>query len=549
MPNTRPSHKLLLLLAALPLVGVLLAASPSTQETRLGQVHFATSTRSEAAQGHFLRGLAALHSFWYPLALDEFRAATQADPGFMMGYWGEAMTYNRPLWWEPQQTEAARKALAKLKDTQALTPKEQAYLHAVTILYGEGDKPSRDRAYAAAMEEVQQTYPEDLDAACFHALALLGSIQPGDPDALRKRMRAGAIASAVYAKAPDHPGAAHYILHAFDDPDHAILALPAARRYAGIAPAAPHALHMPAHIFLQLGMWAEAAAANEAAWTASEHWVKNHNLPVSQREYHTLHWLQYVYLQQGRYKQAADLLATMHQSLPEFPKDDTRLLAYGTYIQSSMAAAWIVETERWNLAAKLPSPGKPSGKPDPHWAAIIFAQGLAAAMQGSAEAQDSIATLRAMAGQSADGKEPLLEEVLKFVEIQALEIAAVASAQKGNHDEALASLKKASTLEDALPPDQGPPLAIKPSHELYGEILLRAGRPEEAAQQFAASLFRNPDRARSLLGAARAAAQSGDTQGATHAYALFSQRWQQSDAALPELKEAQDYLNRPWQTF
>jgi hypothetical protein len=187
-----------------------------------------------------------------------------------MGYWGEAMAHNHPLWSDPQDTEAARRVLARLP--AAPTPREQAYMDAVRVLYGEGEKPERDRAYATAMEAVSRAYPNDLETAAFYSLALLGRAYgnaspdagaPRDPAALRIRMQAAAVAQEVFRREPDHPGAAHYILHAFDDPDHAILGLPAARRYAEIAPAAPHALHMPSHIFLQLGMWPEAAASNE----------------------------------------------------------------------------------------------------------------------------------------------------------------------------------------------------------------------------------------------------------------------------------------------
>jgi hypothetical protein len=213
--------------------------------------------------------------------------------------------------------------LTHIHDMSKLTPRERTYVHAVRDLYGPGEKPARDQAYAAAMERLYQDYPDDLEAASFYALALLGTVvRPDDPTALRTRMRAAAIALEVYYKAPNHPCAAHYILHAFDDPDHAMLALPAARHYADIAPAAPHALHMPSHIFLQLGMWPEAVASNEASWEASDHWVQRHNLPISQRDYHSLHWWLYSALQQGRYQQAQALLALMRQSLAALPTSE-----------------------------------------------------------------------------------------------------------------------------------------------------------------------------------------------------------------------------------
>ncbi len=550
MPINRFSYRIWFLWAALVLT--MFAGGSQAREGRLGEVHFPTSTGSEEAQEHFLRGVAALHSFWYPVALDEFRAATRIDPDFMMGYWGEAMACNHPLWRDPQTIEVARKALAKIRLTPRLTPRERAYLRAVTLLYGEGDKPDRDKAYAGAMEEIHREYPDDLEAAAFYALALLGTVRPDDRAALRTRMRAGAVALEVHGKAPNHPGAAHYILHAFDDPDHAILALPAARRYAEIAPAAPHALHMPSHIFLHLGMWPEAAAANEASWSVSDRWAKSRHLPLSQRDYHSLHWLQYVYLQQGHYRQAEALLATMQESLAEFPKDDPRTLAYGLYLHASMGAAFMAETERWELAEKFLHGPQEEAFGDSAGRALavlarapaVFAQGLAAAMKGSASAQESIAALRSIREQTKDAQQPFVEQVPKILEIQAQEIAAVAAAARGDFDEALGILLKAAPQEETLPTDQGPPPIIKPPHELYGEILLKAGRPQEAARQFADSLFLHPNRARSLLGAARAAARSADTRGAQRAYAQFLQQWQPGDGDLPELREAEEYLKQ-----
>ena len=230
---------------------LLLTITVAAQDSKLGRVDFPTSG-SPQAQLHFLRGLAALHSFWYEEALEAFRESTKVDPDFMMGYWGEAMAHNHPLWSE-QDLAAARQVVAKLKESSKLTERERAYLNAVKLLYGDGEKRARDLAYSAAMEKIYRAYPEDLDAAAFYSLSLLGLMR-SDDKGYRLQAQAGAIALAVYEKNPNHPGAAHYIIHAFDDPDHAILALPAARRYADIAPEAHHARHMPSHIFLQLGM-------------------------------------------------------------------------------------------------------------------------------------------------------------------------------------------------------------------------------------------------------------------------------------------------------
>jgi tetratricopeptide (TPR) repeat protein len=559
MSMTRSLHREALFLAAF--VMAMLAACTTAQKSepaklgKLGAVDFPTSAESQAAQAHFLRGVAALHSFWYPVALDEFRASTKIEPDFMMGYWGEAMAHNHPIWGDPQETEAARQVLEKIKDTPELTPRERAWLNAVKVLYGEGDKAARDKAYAAEMEKIYRDYPDDAEAALFYALALMGSVRPEDPAGVQTRLRAGEIAAEVYQKNPNHPGAAHYVIHAYDDPEHARLALEAARRYAEIAPATPHALHMPSHIFLQLGMWPEAAASNEASWAASDQWVKQKNLSIGERDYHSLHWLMYVYLQQGRYDKAKELLTLMRESLAQFPKDDPRNLMFGTFTHAAMAATFVVKTAAWDAADQLLPPAKAGeakaqtgGAPNPYQAyavvaqiPAIFARGLAAAAKGSPEAPQSIAALRAIRKKASGVKEPFIAELIRMTEIQELEIEAMAAAAKNNFDEAIRIMRKATALEEATPPPPGPPPVIKPAHELFGEILLRAGRPKEAVEQFATSLRRHPNRARSLLGAARAAARSGDTQGAAKLYSQFAQQWQQADAQLPELREARDY--------
>ncbi len=548
------------------LVGVTLMATLTTtafaQSSQLGKVEFQTSA-SEKAQAHFLRGLAALHSFWYEEALDAFRESTRIEPDFMMGYWGEAMAHNHPLWTE-QDTAAAREVIKKIKETTRLTPRERAYLDAVKVLYGEGDKRARDTAYSAAMEKIYRDSANDLDAAAFYSLSLLGLVRT-DEKSYRLQARAGAIAMDVYEKNPNHPGAAHYIIHAFDDPEHAILALPAARRYATIAPEAPHARHMPSHIFLQLGMWPEAAASNESAWEASDSWMKRKNLSTSVRDYHSLHWLLYVYLQQGRYRKAEGLVALMKKVMSETTYDNKLRPGYYENNFANMAAAFIVETERWDLAATL-FPGSATEGP------VTAAQSSSSAHGGHGGAQpvssDGPATVRASnrgqrlppfirglasahgglggsaVGTENPGKPGNLSGEMVSKTIGELEVDAVAASAKRDHERAAELIKQAISLEEQMGPPSGPPGLIKPSHELFGEILMRAGKPEAAAEQFKVALLRQPNRARSLLGAARAALQSGDQRGAAAAYTKLLEVWQHADEGLPELREAQDYLTK-----
>lgn len=545
------------------------AFAQGAQKSALGRVDFPNSG-SQAAQAHFLRGVAALHSFWYEEALEAFQAATKVDPDFMLGYWGEAMAHNHPLWNE-QDTEAARKVIAKIRDTGKLTARELDYLNAVKALYGEGDKHARNLAYAAAMEKLYRDHPNDLEAASFYALSLLGAVRPTDKG-YRLQMQAGAIALDVYEKNSNHPGAAHYIIHAFDDPEHAILALPAARRYAEIAPDAHHARHMPSHIFIQLGMWAEAAASNESSWAASDAWVKRKNYSLDKRDYHSLSWLEYVYLQQGRTREAEAQLAVMQKSIADL----------GAPIRGYpyMAAAFIAETERWDLiekhfgepAAKSAalSTQKEAGadschvaaKPATTTASVIpvarttqtsrppffqrlygaYVRGLAAASsKNPADAEKYVAQLRELRVEFEKLNSYFTPE---FIEIMNLEVAALARANTGKFDEAAELLRRATSLEESTRPPSGPPEMIKPSHELFGDVLLRAGRPQEAAAQFKTALLRQPNRPRSLLGLARAAAKNGEAKLAAQTYADYLRTQERADSRAAELNEARDYLKQ-----
>src|SRR6266550_4759107 len=251
------------------LLTALLVASPLYAQEKLGTIVFPNSGKSEA-QTAFLRGVAALHNFWYDEALDSFREAERIDPAFTLAYWGEAMTFNHPIWRE-FDADRGHAALAKIT-APAPTQREQMYVDAVRALYAGGDKPQRDTAYEAAMAKLASAYPDDTEAQVFHALSILGTVRRDELDT-RKQIRAAAILEALFPSHLDHPGVLHYLIHAYDDPILAPLGLRAAQRYAKVAPAAHHALHMPSHIFLQLGMWDETVRSNEASYAASKAWV------------------------------------------------------------------------------------------------------------------------------------------------------------------------------------------------------------------------------------------------------------------------------------
>jgi tetratricopeptide (TPR) repeat protein len=521
------------------------------QEARLGTVEFPTSGSAQA-QAYFIRGLAALHSFWYEEAATEFRRSTEIEPDFMMGYWGEAMTYNHPLWAQ-QDTEAARKVIAKIKDTPSLTARERSYLAAIKVLYGEGDKLKRDIAYCESMEKIHRAYPGDMEAACFYALSLLGTVRPGDKG-YRRQAKAAALALDVYSKNPEHPGAAHYIIHAFDDPEHAVLALGAATRYADIAPAAAHARHMPSHIFLQLGMWPEAAASNESAWAVSDAWVKSKSLSIGLRDYHSLHWLTYVYLQQGRYAKANELIDLMRSAMTD-PKKTPAM----THSYEMMRGHFIVESGIWDLTDKLfarpanHEAGSTDNQPDHSGeshsgysaggasSVTSYVTGLGAAYRGVAAAKEAAEELYSQSRKLSEGGDPYRA---KTVQIMALEIDAALLATKKDFAKAIDLMTRAVVIEDEMSPPSGPPEIIKPPRELFGEILLQSARPADARQQFQAALLREPNRARSLVGLARAQAKAGASADAATAYADFLKVWGQADAGLPEVTEARSFLQQ-----
>jgi hypothetical protein len=496
----------------------------------LGRADFQTSGSPEA-QKHFLRGLLLLHSFEFGDAAEEFREAQKIEPDFAMAYWGEALTYNHPLWAE-KDPAAARKVFDRLAPTaaerlaKAPTKREKMYLESAEILYyGPGDKAAQDRAYSEALRRLHEEFPEDQDAAAFYALSILGACE-GKRD-FAAYMKAAAIAEEVFAKNPLHPGAVHYLIHSYDDPVHAPLGMRAARVYAKIAPAAGHALHMPSHIFFASGMWEEAAASNEAAWKASLDRAERKKLGADEHNYHALFWLEYSYLQLGRYADARRALALMDADAAR--SGSGRAKSH----RAMMRAAWVVETRRFDgdVVRSLSEDGERG--------VALFAEGLAAAGKGQRE--------RAEKALAAMGKEPegghdhggggMYAMGAGADAVMKRELEAIVASLRGNNERALALAKEAASAEDGMTFEFGPPSVAKPAHELSGELLLKAGNAAEARAEFERSLAHAPKRALSLLGLARAAAKAGDRAAAAEAYGRLAAVWRNADTDLPELAE------------
>lgn len=537
---TRLFLRLTIVTGRLAIAGLVWAAATGTafgQATQLGTVVFPTSG-SPAAQESFLRGVAWLHSFGYDEAMDAFREAERLDPNFAMAYWGDAMSQNQTVWYT-QDAAAARRALSALGATPAAraakapTPKEKAFLAAVEELYGPGDKPARDRAYADAMRRLSEAYPDDDEASCFYALALMGTIPQGEQD-VAIRERAGAIAERVFARNPKHPGAAHLVIHAYDDREHAPRALAAARAYAAIAPDASHALHMPAHIFLQLGLWDDAVRSDEASFASSDGWVKRRGFPLSARDYHSLSWLQYEYLQRGQYRKAKEALKPLEEAIRENGNADLSRPSHmgweggqeghAVRLLASMRARYVIETRQWTDVR---------GQQTFDNLDELFAVGMASAILSDfRRADETVAMLKKQVAAEPNPLERRLALVMQK------EMEALVSLARSRTDEGLAQLSEANAIEDSLPGPIGRPYPVKESHELLGEILLGMGRSQQAIGEFERALSRSSNRALSLLGLARATRQLGDHTRARELYAKFLTQWHAADPERNELVEA-----------
>jgi tetratricopeptide (TPR) repeat protein len=493
------------------------AVSRAAHAQKLGTISF-PSSGAAAAQAPFVRGVLLFHSFQYEEAAVAFREAQSADRDFALAYAGEALTYTHPVWNE-QDTSAARAALMRLAPTatirreKAKTNREKMYIDAVEALYGTGTKPQRDTLFAAAIERIVAAHPDDDEAKVLLALALLG-LNQGERD-VATYMRAGAIAEEVLRRNPEHPGAAHFVIHAFDDPVHAPLGLWAARAYSKIAPGAAHAQHMTTHIFLAMGMWDDVVSQNViASGPQRERW----------RAGHATSWLGYGYLQQGRFDEARKHLQHLRTNAGASMRPGEK------FHLPWMRAAYLIESERWTDSVASWSLG-PIEAPAVR-AVDAFATAFAALRAGDRRRAEQVATDLSRDRTTGSGGFGLSNPAV--IRIFAAELRAALLAAEGRTDDAIAAVREATRMEDSLPVEFGPPSVVKPTHELAGEILLAAGRFSEAQREFTRALELAPGRSRSLLGLARAASRAGDQAIATRAARDLLRNWHSADKGLVE---------------
>jgi len=503
---------------------------------RLGTVVFSTSG-SPAAQPSFLRGVALLHSFHFEEAADAFQAAERIDSSFAMPYWLEAFTHSHLLWGEDDPA-AARKVLARLGPTpearlaRALTPRERGYGAAIEAFFADTSVAVRTRAFADSMRGLTTGYPDDLEAAAFGSLAFMMAIDedaypPSELPARKAQMVD--LAEHVFAVSPNHPGAAHYLIHVSDlDPSYTTRSLPAARAYARIAPDASHALHMPSHVFLRLGLWDEVASSNERSWAASRREMARDHLSGAELDAHSLSFLAYAYLEAGRWRAARALVDSARRVIgnADFTAPSH---VDGRYAISDLSFLYAAETGRWQDAVLPPTPSSPpQNQRERGFAAIAqYARGVIGAQRGDTAALAMAAAgFRSRADSTPQGRVP------DFV---ASELEGLLAQARGDRARAIERFARAGDLEGQVP-IVGPPRFLF-ARELLGAEYLRAGQPDSAAAQFERVLANAPNRSASLLGLARARRAAGDRAGATATYAKLATNWRRADAGLPALAE------------
>lgn len=487
--------------AALLSLTLFLATPQASPGRGYGHVDFANSG-SPAAQADFLDGLALLHDFEYGAAAAAFQRAQAKDPGFAMAYWGEAMTFNHPIWMQ-QDLKAARAVLNRLapsateRRAKAKTDREKEYLDSVEILYGEGSKEDRDYRYQDAVAQLHAHYPDDVNATAFYGLAILGTSHAGRD--IPTYMRAAGVLEEAWINHREHPGLLHYLIHSYDDPTHATLGLRAARLYAKIAPDAGHAQHMTSHIFLALGMWQETVDANIAAIAAVDRALESKGKTLGCGHYPS--WLGYAYLQLGQMDKARGTLGLCRKSLesqatkehPGHSMDPDDSLS-GSYANMRLrylldSADWTGESATWTL----PKDAGAGARLD-----FAFAQVMTEiARRDKAAAREAMVTLETVSREVVEGETKRGDSDPTYrirPEIFVLEAKGSLAELEGDFAGAEKLLRQAVEREDKLPIAFGPPTIDKPTHELLGEFLLRRNRKDEARAEFERALASTPGR-------------------------------------------------------
>ena len=512
----------------------------------LGQVNFRISC-SPAVQKQFNRAVAWLHSFEYEEAEKGFSQVTAADPRCAMGYWGIAMSQYHPLWAPPTpaQLQKAASTLELARTVNARTPRERDYLAAIEVFYRGADKldhKTRTLAYSKAMEDLYRRYPADNEAGVFYALTLIATGTMANDKSYANEKKAAQILNRVRLREPQHPGVTHYLIHSYDYPALARLALAAARSYAKIAPASAHARHMPSHIFTRLGLWQEAIRSNLGAEAAAKEFGKRNKLSGAwDEQFHAMDYLAYAYLQGAQDKQAEAVL----DELNKIPKAEPETFKVA-YAYTAIKTRYALERRRWDEAANMSLPPKSLGGfpwASFRWAEanVQFARAIGAARSGDA------ATARDAVGKLGEIREALIVvkgdyDWAKQVEIQHRAASAWLARAEGKDEEALRLMRAAADLEDATDKHPVTPGAILPVREMLGDLLSELNQPGPALQEYARSLETAPNRFNSIYGAARAAELAKNHAKARAYYEQLMALTAHADSSRPELQQTRKYL-------
>jgi len=513
---------------------------------KLGQVNFRTSC-NRPAQMQFNHAVAWLHSFEYEEAEKAFREVTVTDPRCGMGYWGIAMSSYHPLWAPPSAAELQKgwSSVEKGRAAGARTQRERDYLAALEVFYKDADKVdhrTRTFAYSEAMKQLHQRYPSDSEAGVFYALSLIATGMMSQDKNYAREKEAAQILNRVLAREPQHPGVSHYLIHSYDYPALARLALPAARSYAKIAPASAHAQHMPSHIFTRLGLWQEGIRSNlDAEASAKAFAVRNHLSGVWDEQFHAMDYLAYAYLQGAQDKRARGVLDALKQIRKAEP--ESFKVAYAV---AAIPARYALERRRWDEAAKLELPAL-GGFPwqSFRWAEahIYFARTIGAARSGDIESATREVNKLAAIRQELEATQTKGDyDWARQVEIERMVASAWLAHAEHREEESLRLMRAAADLDDATDKHPVTPGAILPAREQLGELLVELKQPAGALKEFEMSLAQAPNRFNGLYGAARAARLAGDQKSARSYYGKLLAVARNGDGSRPEVDEAKAFL-------
>jgi hypothetical protein len=504
-------------------------------ETQLGTVHFPVSCAA-SVQKPFQRGVALLHSFWYEEAEKEFIDIAKDDPNCAMAHWGIAMSIWHQLWNNPEGAVLARgiaECKMAAKGNERVTPRETGYIDAICAFYSHSDTMDHDaraKAYSDAMKKVYAANPNDHEAAAFYALSLLAS-EPHEDATFANRKEAAAVLEKLFAIEPDHPGVAHYLIHSYDKPQLARLGIPAARRYAAVAPAAPHALHMPSHIFARVGLWQDDINSNLASIAATRKMAAM-GMGGEGHQFHAMNFLFYAYMQSGRESEARALMDEVNK-MPQM--HDMYGIGFDPHLatEASFAALYPVEMRDWATAAALTPMDVPGTASDSfaYWAKAIGS----AHLHQTEEVRKDVHAMEVIHQKFVDAKK---KDFVEITESDLKQAKAWLAFSEGKYDDAVAILRPMAEKEESLGDE---PQGI-PSREMIADMLLEAKRPQQALVEYQSDLKFSPGRFNGLYGAARAAEAVGKQNDANEYYALLIKNCEGGSSTRPELSHARELV-------